>query len=179
MDPTSMQVQVSKVRKVGRAGVVVETTSVEAAEKLKKAVPPTLRVMEPRSRKLLVALRNLSGDPSGEVVITALYEQNMRTKHPDWSLDKLRKSCRVAFKKSRREGSTTTVVLECEPELREVLVTLDRAYIGWEAVPICDFIDVTCCRKCQQYGHPEAHCRALKDLRHSIWVSSNTFASGR
>ncbi|GBP97326.1 Uncharacterized 50 kDa protein in type I retrotransposable element R1DM [Eumeta japonica] len=138
----------------------------ETKKVLKSAMDPTSmqvkyrRVTEPRSRKPLVALRNLSGDPSGEVVIMALYEQNMRIKYPDSSLDRLKKSCRVAFKKSRREGSTTTVVLECEPELREVLVTLDRAYIGWEAVPICDFIDVTCCRKCQQYGHPEAHCRS-------------------
>ncbi|GBP23611.1 Retrovirus-related Pol polyprotein from type-1 retrotransposable element R1 [Eumeta japonica] len=156
MDPTSMQVQVSKVRKVGRAGVIVETTSVEAAEKLKKAVPPTLKVTEPRSRKPLVALRNLLGDPSGEAVITALYEQNMRIKYPDWSLDRLKKSCRVAFKKSRREGSTTTVVLECEPELREVLVTLDRAYIGWEAVPICE----TVCGKCGATGHRLADCQS-------------------
>ncbi|GBP96303.1 Uncharacterized 50 kDa protein in type I retrotransposable element R1DM [Eumeta japonica] len=161
MDPTSMQVQVTKVRKVGRAGVVVQTTSDEAADKIRKAVPPTLRVTEPRSRRPLVALRNLSGDPSGEAVISGLYEQNLRTRHPEWTIERIQKNCRVAFKKSRRERATTTVVLECEPELRDVLVSLDRAYIGWEAVPICDYIDVTCCRKCQQYGHPEAHCRSV------------------
>ncbi|GBP65860.1 Uncharacterized 50 kDa protein in type I retrotransposable element R1DM [Eumeta japonica] len=160
MDPTALQVQVSKVRKVGRAGVVVQTTSVKAADKIKKAVPPTLRVTEPRSRRPLVALRNLSGDPSGEAVMTGLFEQNLRIKHPEWPLERLVKNCRVAFKKSRHERATTTVVLECEPELRDILVSLDRAYIGWEAVTVCDYIDVTCCRKCQQYGHPEAHCRS-------------------
>ncbi|GBP39492.1 hypothetical protein EVAR_32424_1 [Eumeta japonica] len=160
MDPTTLQVQVSKVRKVGRAGVVVQTTLAKAAEKIKKAAPPTLRVTEPRSRRPLVALRNLSGDPSGETVMTSLFEQNLRVKHPEWPLERLIKNCRVAFKKSRRERATTTVVLECEPDLRDVLVSLDRAYIGWEAVTVCDYIDVTCCRKCQQYGHPEAHCRS-------------------
>ncbi|GBP21027.1 Uncharacterized 50 kDa protein in type I retrotransposable element R1DM [Eumeta japonica] len=159
MDPTSMQVQVTKVRKVGRAGVVVQTTSDEAAEKIRKAVPPTLRVTEPRSRRPLVALRNLSGDPSGEAVISD-FMNKFAHRHPEWTIERIQKSCRVAFKKSRRERATTTVVLECEPELRDVLVSLDRAYIGWEAVPICDYIDVTCCRKCQQYGHPEAHCRS-------------------
>ncbi|GBP63884.1 Uncharacterized 50 kDa protein in type I retrotransposable element R1DM [Eumeta japonica] len=160
MNPTALQVQVSKVRKVGRAGVVVQTTSGDAAEKIKKAVPPTLRVTEPRSRRPLVALRNLSGDPSGEAIMTSLFEQNLRIKHPEWPLERLTKNCRVAFKKSRRERATTTVVLECEPELRDVLVSLNRAYIGWEAVTVCDYIDVTCCRKCQQYGHSEAHCRS-------------------
>ncbi|GBP77291.1 hypothetical protein EVAR_31723_1 [Eumeta japonica] len=44
IDPASMQVQVTKVRKVGRAGVVIQTTSAESADKIRKAVPPTLRV---------------------------------------------------------------------------------------------------------------------------------------
>ncbi|GBP97345.1 hypothetical protein EVAR_103858_1 [Eumeta japonica] len=113
INPASMQVQVTKVRKVGRAGVVVQTTSAESAEKIRKAVPPTLRVTEPRSRKPLVALRNMMGDPSSEAVLTGL----------------------VAFKKSRRERPITTVVLECSPDLRDLLVSLDRVFIGWEAIP--------------------------------------------
>ncbi|GBP42617.1 Zinc finger BED domain-containing protein 1 [Eumeta japonica] len=67
---------------------------------------------------------------------------------------------KVAFKKSRGESGITTVILECESELRDILSGLDSVYIGWEAIPVCDFINVTCCRKCQQYGHLEAHCRS-------------------
>ncbi|GBP83128.1 Putative 115 kDa protein in type-1 retrotransposable element R1DM [Eumeta japonica] len=85
------------------------------------------------------AWRNLSGDPSDEAVMTGLFEQNLCVKHPEWSLERLTKNCRVAFKKSRRESATTTVVLECEPELRDVLVSLDREYIGREAVMVCDY----------------------------------------
>lgn len=37
---------------------------------------------------------------------------------------------------------------------------LSRVYIGWDAVEVIDHIGVTCCRKCQMYGHPEKYCRA-------------------
>ncbi|GBP24848.1 hypothetical protein EVAR_14181_1 [Eumeta japonica] len=95
MDPTSMQVQVTK------------------------AVTPTLRVTEPRSRRPLVALRNLSEDPSGEAVISGLFEQNLRIKHPDWTIERL-----------RADDSRSRV----------------------ESV------------KCQEYGHPEAHCRSSETV---------------
>ncbi|GBP97339.1 hypothetical protein EVAR_103852_1 [Eumeta japonica] len=107
IDPASMQVQVTKVRKVGRAGVVVQTTSAESADKIRKAVPPTLRVTEPRSRKPLVALRNMLGDPSNEDIFTGLYEQNLRVRDPTWTLERLKKACRIAFR-SRRDRPITT-----------------------------------------------------------------------
>ncbi|GBP05078.1 Retrovirus-related Pol polyprotein from type-1 retrotransposable element R1 [Eumeta japonica] len=103
------------------------------------------------------------GDPSNEDILTGLYEQNLRVRDPTWTLDRLKKVCKIAFKKSRRDRPITTVVLECSPELRDLLVSMDRAFIGWEAVQVCDYIDVTCCHKCQQYGHPAAHCRS-KDV---------------
>lgn len=68
--------------------------------------------------------------------------------------------CSVAFKKGRRDTGRTTVVLECTGPLRDRLISLGRVYIGWDAADICDYVRVTCCNKCQQYGHPEKHCRA-------------------
>ncbi|GBP11399.1 hypothetical protein EVAR_92911_1 [Eumeta japonica] len=50
----------------------VQTTSIEAAEKIKKADPPTLWVTEPRSQRPIVALRNISGDQLGKAMILAL-----------------------------------------------------------------------------------------------------------
>ncbi|GBP96664.1 hypothetical protein EVAR_89989_1 [Eumeta japonica] len=90
INPASMQVQVTKVRKVGRAGVVVQTTSAESAEKIRRRSRPRCGVRDPK-----------------------------------WTLDRLAKECRVAFK-NPVERPITTVVLECSPELRDLLVSLDR-----------------------------------------------------
>lgn len=57
--------------------MLVQTTSVEAAERLKKAVPATLRVVEPRRRQPLVAFQNIDGDPSFEDVLEQVCEFNL------------------------------------------------------------------------------------------------------
>ncbi|GBP95204.1 hypothetical protein EVAR_68476_1 [Eumeta japonica] len=56
-DPAKLQT-VSKVRKVSRACVIVQTTSDDAADRIKQAAPPTLLIAESKSRRPLVALMN-------------------------------------------------------------------------------------------------------------------------
>ncbi|KAJ8706442.1 hypothetical protein PYW07_012520 [Mythimna separata] len=46
IDPAKSWMQVTKVRKVGNAGVLVQTTDQESASRLRAAVPKTLRVTE-------------------------------------------------------------------------------------------------------------------------------------
>ena len=155
MDPAIRGIQVQGVRKVGNAGEVVQTASAEAARQLKAAAPSTLRVMDPKMRRPLVAIRNLRTDPKEEQLIEDLHKVNL-AEHPDWPKAKLLDQ----FKKGRRDAGRTTVVLECTSALRNKLVSLGRVYIGWDEADVCDFVRVTCCAKCQQYGHPEKHCRA-------------------
>lgn len=159
IQPAESGIRVEGVRRVGNAGVVVRTASPTAAQKLKAAAPPTLRAADPRSRRPLVALRNLSGDPKPEEVLADLHRVNME-EDPNWSVERLKKEACFAFKKGRRGGRSTTVVYEVSAALRDKLVGMGRVYIGWDAVEVCDFVRVTCCSRCQQYGHPEKHCRA-------------------
>lgn len=158
VQPGSQGIQVQGIRRVGNAGVVVQTASAEAARKLKEAAPPTLKVTDPKSRRPLVAIRNLRKDHDGEKVMQDLHAINL-AEFPEWNMKKLRESCKVAFKKGRR-GGRTTVVLECTPQLRDTLIHLGKVYIAWDEAEVCDYIRVTCCNKCQQYGHPEKFCRS-------------------
>lgn len=161
VDPRTISVQVEGVRKVGNAGVMVQTASVAAAERLKKAVPASLRVVEPKRKQPLVALHNVDGDPSFEALVDELWELNLR-ENPLWPLPKVREEMKGAFKRSRKGGlyKETTCIFECTPGMREALINLGTVYIGWQHVEVNDFIRVTCCNKCQMYGHPEKFCRA-------------------
>ncbi|CAH2207680.1 jg25840, partial [Pararge aegeria aegeria] len=156
--PQEIQLQVERLRKVGNAGVVVQTTSAAAAAKLREVTPATLRVTEPKRRAPLVSLRHVDGEGNIEELYPALHEQNFRG--TDWSVERLRSQSRLAFKKRGR--GTTTVVLECSPQLREALLVKGRVFLGWQVVEVCDFLSVTCCRKCHQYGHPEKYCRSAE-----------------
>lgn len=164
VNPKQAGIQIDKVRKVGNAGVVVQTTSQEAALKLKTAVPRSLRITEPRQRLPLVALRGFDEDPKEEDVLQGLYEQNIEGSEHGWSLESLKKEARVAFKKTWRGGHRTTVVLQCSPRLRDYLVSQTRLYVGWDVVVPCDYIEVTCCNRCQQYGHPAKYCRSKEEV---------------
>lgn len=162
IDPKAMSVGIEKVRKVGNAGVVVQTTSTAAAEKLRAAVPPTLRVADQKRRLPLVALNNVEGDPSFEEVVECLHRQNLADS--EWTLPLLQEQMKGVFKKGRRQQNTTTVVFSAASRLRDYLIGLGTVYIGWMAVDVTDYVRVTCCSKCQQYGHPEKFCRAAETV---------------
>ncbi|KAJ8706451.1 hypothetical protein PYW07_012529 [Mythimna separata] len=123
VQPGQSGIQVEGVRRVGNAGVVVQTASQTAAQKLKAAAPPTLRSADPRSRRPLVALRNLSGNPKAEEVLEDPHRVNL-AEDPAWPIDRVRKEAGFAFKKGRRGGRTTTVVYEVSAALRDKLVGL-------------------------------------------------------
>lgn len=160
IDPKAIAVGIDKVRKVGNAGVVVQTTSAAAADKLRAAAPPTLRVADQKRRLPLVALNNVEGDPSFEEVVECLHRQNLAGS--DWTLAKLQEEMKGMFKKGRRQQNITTVVFSTTSLLRDHLIGLGTVYIGWMAVDVTDYVRVTCCNKCQQYGHPEKFCRAAE-----------------
>lgn len=164
IDPRAISVQIERVRKLGNAGVLVQTTSVESAERLKKAVPASLRVVEPKRRLPLVALQNVDGDPSFEHVVEELWELNF-DKDPEWPLATVQAAMKGVFKRSRKGSpyQETTVVFECSSRMREALVVRGTVFIGWQQVEVCDYVRVTCCNKCQQYGHPEKFCRAKEE----------------
>ena len=160
VDPAKIWVQVSRVRKVGNAGVIVQTTTDEAARRLRAAIPASLRVAEPKLRQPLVCMNRLDGDPSFEEVLEALHDQNFRD-DPDWPVERIRREAKGAFKKNRSRGSAkaTALIYACSAALRESLMRKGRLYIGWQSVEVTDYVDVTCCSKCQQYGHPERFCK--------------------
>ncbi|KAJ8706441.1 hypothetical protein PYW07_012519 [Mythimna separata] len=94
----------------------------------------------------------------------ALYEQNFR-EDPAWPLARTQKE--ATFKKNRSRGAAkaTAAILTCTAELRVALIKRGRIYVGWQSVEVTDYVDVTCCSKCQQYGHPERYCRSKETTR--------------
>ncbi|CAG4957519.1 unnamed protein product [Parnassius apollo] len=135
VQPGTQGIKIHSVRKVGNSGIVVQTATVEAAQKLKAAVPPSLKVSDPKSRRPLVAARNLRSDPPATDFLEDLYRINL-SDDPDWPKDKFNESCRVAFKKGRRNGPRTTVVMECTSALRDKLFGLGSVFIGWDEAAI-------------------------------------------
>ena len=162
ISPGTDGIHIQSVRRVGNAGVVVRTVTESGARKLKEKAPATLKAVDPKERRPLVAIQGLRADHEPEAFLTELYRMNLEEDEA-WPRERFMRECRVAFKKGRRDGQRTTIVLECSAALRMKLVGLGTVYVGWDATEVADYIRVTCCNRCQQYGHPEKHCRS-KDL---------------
>ena len=109
--------------------IVVHTTSVAAAGRLREAVTSTMRVTEYRKRHPMECLSAVEGDPSYESVVEALYEQNFR-ENAQWPKERLKKETKGALKKRRQGGAACAVIFECSAALRETLVSRGRAYIS-------------------------------------------------
>ncbi|KAH9628491.1 hypothetical protein HF086_015766 [Spodoptera exigua] len=101
--PQELGIQIAALRKVGNAGIVVETTSAAAAEKLKRAVPDSLRAADPVARRPLIALTGLDRGTTVEGLITDIKEQNLMDQQ-DWTLEKLGAQLKVLYKRTGTTG---------------------------------------------------------------------------
>ncbi|CAH0404363.1 unnamed protein product [Chilo suppressalis] len=155
--PGSEGIRIQSVRMVGKSGVVVRTANLEAAQQLKAAAPPSLKAADPKTRLPRIALRFLRSDISEEDFLVDLQKVNL-SDDPEWSLDKVKQSCKVALKKE--VGTKFLYILECTMPMRDKLIRLGKVYIGWDEAEVSDHARATCCLRCQQYGHPEKYCRA-------------------
>lgn len=50
------------------------------------------------------------------------------------------------------------LVYETTPEIRNILMKEERVYIDYDRCRVKDFLDVTCCYRCQVYGHIGRSC---------------------
>ncbi|PZC70716.1 hypothetical protein B5X24_HaOG215012 [Helicoverpa armigera] len=92
--PGRLGLQIAGVRKVGNAGVIIQTASAAAADTLRKAVPPTLHTAEPSERQPLIALTGVDKDTSLDEVLDDLKEQNLQ-EEPEWTRERIEKELRL------------------------------------------------------------------------------------
>ncbi|KAF2879600.1 hypothetical protein ILUMI_26570, partial [Ignelater luminosus] len=64
------------------------------------------------------------------------------------------------FKLGARNQNTTNWVLEINSKIRKIFITRGRAYFGWTACPVADFIRISRCYKCQRFGHISKFCKS-------------------
>ena len=157
VQPAKIGITISSIRPCGNGGVIVQTGMAKAAEALKKAIPPTLRTLEPKDRMPLISLSGAEQTENFEEIIENLYEQNLE--ESEWTLTSLQRELKPLFRR-QRGGNRCVWICQASAPLRKHLINIGRLYVGWEVVEVTDYVGVTCCRRCQQFGHPEKYCRS-------------------
>ncbi|KAF9797172.1 hypothetical protein SFRURICE_000432 [Spodoptera frugiperda] len=131
VQPAKLGIQIAGLRKVGNAGVVVQTTSAAAAERLRKAVPDTLRATEPAARQPLIALTGIDKGATLEDVIADIKEQNLREE--EWTKEKIGGALRVTglSEEEAQQLAQETVAREIADKSAELQALLDLQEVGF------------------------------------------------
>lgn len=66
---------------------------------------------------------------------------------------------KTRFKTGPRDRDRYHLVIEVPRSVREILLRRPKIYIGYEATNVKDYLVVTVCMKCKDYGHIARNCR--------------------
>lgn len=84
-----------------------------------------------------------------------LQKQNLPTTVPKEFIGKM-------FKFGKKNGSTTSWIVELHPAARSHFVKIGRIFTEWRSHTIRDFLLVSRCYHCQRFGHIAKYCKSPK-----------------
>lgn len=90
---------------------------------------------------------------TAEEVVEALRQQNLPENVPKIFTGKM-------FKYGRKNGSTTSWIVELHPAARSYFANVGRIFTEWRSHTIRDFLLVSRCYKCQRFGHIAKYCKS-------------------
>ena len=164
LDPRTESVRIKNVRKTNNNGLVVETASKADLEKLKICVgrEQTLKVEEPGRRGPKMIIVGIPKTVLEGNLAEAMHDQNPEIQNMGISKDSLKRDLRPCFQIGKRKEDTTNVVVETTTQIRNALREIGRLYFDWMSCRIDDYLGISRCYHCQNYGHIAKHCRQEK-----------------
>lgn len=159
--PSQLGVNVRRVIKTAR-GVMIEAEGQDQLDKIKgcgQLAGQGLVFDKPTRKSPRVMIYDVEVPTNMDELIEDIYCQNLSGSGME--LETFKKESKVVhtYKKKDPKDTRATLVLECSPEVRNIVRTRDRLYIGWQSCRVKDYNPVVRCYKCQQYGHVAKYCR--------------------
>ncbi|GFY35803.1 uncharacterized protein TNCV_4841801 [Trichonephila clavipes] len=144
------------MRTINNNRVLVQCISKEDKDRFLTAIKEktnTLKVSSPKKRNPNVLLKNLPNEISDHDVLQLLKDQNpeLEEKVQLWEETKIRFTLKK-FENSRH------LVLEMNPNCRNLCLNLKFLRANWNVCKIQDFIVINRCFKCLGYHHKAADC---------------------
>ncbi|GFV79163.1 uncharacterized protein TNCV_1817101 [Trichonephila clavipes] len=157
LNPRKIQVGVKKMRTINNNRVLVQCVSKEDKDRFLTAIKEktnTLKVSSPKKRNPNVLLKNLPNEICDHDVLQLLKDQNpeLEEKVQLWEETKIRLTLKK-FENSRH------LVLEMNPNCRNLCLNLKFLRANWNVCKIQDFIAINRCFKCLGYHNKAADCQ--------------------
>lgn len=152
MKPSTIGIQVERVREIRNAGISIELSSGEDANKLH----------DQEVWKQIGVKTKIPGRKCPKVIIygvpTEIEENHLageiKRQIPEINLNDVR----LVGKTGPRNKETCHVILECSAQSRQALLNRGKLYLEWSSCIIKDHISILQCYKCQEFGHIAEKC---------------------
>lgn len=161
LNPATEKIKIRNVWRVRDSGIVVETQGEEDLQKL--IDNPELKengftVEKPGKRRPKLIVYDVPKSMSEDELLEAIYDQNEETVGAEET--QFREKFKLAFRiGGNRQGEFVNWIADMRHNLRRS----GRLFIGWNSCRVQDFVGLSRCYKCQNYGHIAKNCIQEKD----------------
>ncbi|KAK5637871.1 hypothetical protein RI129_000123 [Pyrocoelia pectoralis] len=162
VNPAAHRVAVRNIRRT-RAGVIVECTGKEGAERLAKAIGTTtegaLQGREVKKGIPRVLLRKVDKELDKEEIMRRIVENNGDLVASRGGVEAFAGEIRERFRQGGRgHNPFVDIIYEVHPELRKAIVGKELS-LGWSSAWVEDHISLLYCYRCWGLGHMARNCK--------------------
>ena len=174
MVPVKEKLKIRAVKKIGNNGLLIETTTKEDMTKIiqNERLKAAGLVAGPVAKKRpQIIIYDVPKEISDNNLLSSLRRQNLE------GMDKetVKDGVVILHKKVNKDSETSNYIVEAKTEIRNKLINQGRVFIGWHSLRVRDYINVSRCYKCQDYGHVSKHCRATCDICGHCGTEGHTY----
>lgn len=153
-------IKIKKTVPVRGGGLLIVLDSLEDKNKLlnnKAMNNEQIKITEPQNKKPRVIVYDIPSDLNDKEVTEEIYNKNFANSGIE--KQKFEKDCRPSFKLGPKNKEFVHWVVECEPEIRKVIINKKKIYVDMTSCRVNDYVAVQRCFKCNFFGHVSKHCK--------------------
>lgn len=168
INPVQKGLKIDGIRRIGKGGVALQTENKKQLAQLAKVLEKEgLKTKKPSRLRPNIIIYDVPDEIKKEDLNAAIRSQN----YPEVDQSFFDERVKPAFGIRRKGRNTTNWVMEVDPYVRAGILELGKLYIDFSSCKVEDYVRITRCYNCQQFGHTTKNCKNTKTC--SICAAEN------